>query len=57
MNILPNKQLLLNNPIQSTNYRMKEMCVDNKVQETIGYVYCPKWRNEKCVFVSTKKND
>ena len=29
------------------------MCVDNKVQETIGDVYCPSCRNEKCVYIST----
>ena len=31
------------------------MCVDNKVRETIGDVYCPTCRNEKCVYLSTKK--
>ena len=31
------------------------MCVDNKVRETIGDVYCPKCRNEKCVYLSTNK--
>ena len=31
------------------------MCVDNKVQETIGDVYCPTCRNEKCVYISTNK--
>ena len=41
MNLVPNKQLLLNVPIQSTNYRKKELCVDNKVREVIGDVYCP----------------
>ena len=30
------------------------MCVDNKVQETIGDVYCPTFRNEKCVYISAK---
>ena len=29
------------------------MCVDNI--ETIGYVFCPTCRNEKCVYISTKK--
>ena len=55
MDLLPDKQLLLNVPFQSTNYRKKELCVDNNVQETIGDVYCPTCRNEKCVYISTKK--
>ena len=55
MNLLPNKQLFLNVPFQSTKYRKKELCVDNKVQETIGDVYCPTCRNEKCLYISTKK--
>ena len=28
------------------------MCVDNKVRKTIGHVYCPTCRNEKCVYIS-----
>ena len=55
MNLVPNKQLLPNVPFQSTKYRKKELCVDNKVQETIGDVYCPTSRNEKCVYISTNK--
>ena len=55
MNLVPNKQLLPNVPFQSTNYRMKELGVDNKVQETVGDVYCPTCRTEKCVFISTNK--
>ena len=55
MNLVPNKQLLPNVPFQSTNYRMKELSADNKVQETIGDVYSPGCRNEKCVYVSTNK--
>ena len=31
------------------------MCVDKKVQETIGDVYCPTCRNEKCVYISIDK--
>ena len=38
MNLVPNKQLLLNVPFQSTKYRKKELCVDNRVRETIGDV-------------------
>ena len=55
MNLVPNKQLLLNVPFQSTKYRKKDFCVQNKVQETIGDVYCPTCRNEKCVYISTNK--
>ena len=53
MNLVPNKQLLLNVPFQSTKYRKKELCVDNI--KTIGDVYCPTSRNEKCVYFSTNK--
>ena len=55
MNLVPNKHLLLNVPFQSTKYRRKELCVNNQVQETIRDVYCPTFRNEKCVYISTKK--
>ena len=55
MNLIPNKQLLLNVPFQSTKYGNKELCVDNKVRQTIGHVFCPTFRNEKCVYNSTKK--
>ena len=51
MNLLPNKQLLLNVPFQSTKEGKKELCVDNKVQETIGDVYCPTCTNKKCVYI------
>ena len=55
MNLVPNEQLLTNVPFESTNYRKKELCVDSKVQEIIGDVYGPTRRNEKCVYISTKK--
>ena len=55
MNLLPDKQLFINVPFQSTKYRKKELCVDNKVRETIGDVFCPTCRNEKCVYISTNK--
>ena len=55
MNLVPNKQLLLNVPFQSTKYRKKVLCLDNKVRETIGDVYCPTCRSEKCVYISTNK--
>ena len=55
MNLLPDTQLLLNVPFQSTKYRKKKLCVDNKVQETIGDVVCPTCRNKNCVYNSTNK--
>ena len=55
MNLVPKKQFLLNVPFQSTKYRKKEMCVDNKLQETIGDMYCPTCGNEKGVYISTIK--
>ena len=51
MNLVPDKQLLPNVPIQSTKYRKKEWCVDNI--KTIGDVYCPTC--PKCVYISTNK--
>ena len=53
MKLVPSKELLLNVPFQSTKYRKRELCADNKVQETTGDVYCPTCRNEKCVYIST----
>ena len=55
MNLVLKKQLLLNAPFQSTKSGKKELCVDNKVRETIGDVYCPTCRNEKCFYNSTIK--
>ena len=55
MNLVPNKQLFFYAPFQSSKYGKKELCVDNKVLETIGDVYCPTCRNEKCVHISTNK--
>ena len=55
MNLVANKQLSLNVPFQLTKYGKKELWVDNKVRETIGDVYCPTCRYEKCVYISTKK--
>ena len=47
--------MLPNVPFQPTKYRTKELCVNNKVQETIADVYCPTCRIEKCVYISTNK--
>ena len=55
MNLVLNKQLLPNVPFQSTKNRKIELCLDKKVQKTIGDVYCPTCRNEKCVYISTNK--
>ena len=49
------KKLFYKVPFKSTKYRMKEKCVDNKVRETIGDLYCPTCRNEKCVYLLTNK--
>ena len=57
MNLVPNKQLLLNVPFQLIKYRKKKLCVDNKVQGTIGDVFCSTYGIKKCVYISTKKND
>ena len=51
--MVPNKQLILNVPFQSSIYRKKELCVDDI--KTIGDVYCPTCRNEKCVYISTNQ--
>ena len=51
--MVPNEQLLLNVPFQSTKYGKKEMCVD--IIKTTGDVYCPTCRNEKCVYIATNK--
>ena len=51
--MVPDKQVLLNVPFQSTKYRKRELCVDNI--KSIGDVYCPTCRKEKCVYNSTNK--
>ena len=53
--MVPNKQLLLNVPFESIKCGKKELYVDNKVRETIGHVFCPTCRTEKCVYISTNK--
>ena len=55
MNLVPHKQLLLNVPFQSTKCRKKQLCVDNKVQETLAVAYCPTCRTEMCAYISTNK--
>ena len=51
--MVPDKQVLLNVPFQSTKCRKNELCVDNI--KSIRDVYCPTCRNEKCVYNSTNK--
>ena len=51
--VLHDRQLFNKVPFESTKYRKKELCVDNI--KTIGDVYCPTCRNEKCVYISTNK--
>ena len=51
--MLHDKQFFNKVPFQSTKYRKKELSVDNI--KTIGDVYCPTCRNEKCVYFSTNK--
>ena len=41
--------------LNQPNLEKKELCVDNKVRETIGDVFCPTCRTEKCVYISTNK--
>ena len=53
--MLPDKQVFIIVPFQSTKYGKKEMCVDIKVRETIGDVFCPTCRNEKCAYILTNK--
>ena len=51
--MLHDKQIFKKVSFPSTKYRKKELCVDNI--KTIGDVYCPTCRNEKCVYISTNK--
>ena len=55
--MLPDKQLFIDGPFQTTKYWKKELRVDNKVRETIGDVYCPTCRNQKCVYLSTNETN
>ena len=53
--MLHDKRLFNKVPFQSTKFRKNELCVDDKVREIVGDVYCPACRNEKCVYLSTNK--
>ena len=55
MNLLPDKQLVLDVPFRLSKHRKKELFMDSKVQETIGDVYCTTFINEMCVCFSTIK--
>ena len=51
--MVPDKQVSLKVPFQSTKYGKKKLCVDNI--KIIGDVYCPTCRNGKCGYISTNK--
>ena len=51
VHLLADKQLFVNVPFQS----MGRIVCGQKVEETIGDVYCPACRNEKCVDLSTNR--
>ena len=51
--MLHDKQLFNKVPFQSPKYRKNELCVDNI--KTVGNVYCPTCRSEKCVYISANK--
>ena len=51
--MLHDNQLFNEVPVQSTKNRKKELCVDNI--KTIGDVYCPTCRSEKCAYLLTNK--
>ena len=53
MNLLQDKQFFTKVSFQPTKYENNELCVDNI--KTIGDVYCPTCRNERCVYISTNK--
>ena len=55
MTLVPDKHFLFMSRFNQPNIEKKELCVDNKVQEAIGDVYCPTCRNGKCVYISTNK--
>ena len=55
MNLLPHQQLFIIVSFDSTKSMRKELCVDNKVQETTGVVYCPLCGIEKCVYILTNR--
>ena len=55
MNLVPNKQLLVNASFQPTKFKKKELCAENKVGETIGDLHCPTCSIEKCVYITTNK--
>ena len=51
--MIHDKQMFNRVPFQSTKYRKRELWVDNI--KTIGDVYCPTCKSEKCVYISTNK--
>ena len=55
MHLVPNKQLLFIVPFQTSKNRKKELCMDRKVQKTIGGAYCATCSKEKFVYISTNR--
>ena len=53
--MLHDKQLFIIVPFQSSKYRQKNLCVDDKVRETFGDSYCQTCRNEMRLYFSTNK--
>ena len=51
----PTNNCSLMSHFNQPNIEKKELSVDDKVRETIGDVYCPTCRNEKCVYISTSQ--
>ena len=51
--MLNDKHLFNKVQFYSTKDRKKKLCVDNI--NTIGDVYCPTCRNEKCAYISTNE--
>ena len=55
MKMVPDKQFFSIVSFQSIRNRKKELCVDKKVQNLFGDVFCPTCSAEKCVECSAKK--
>ena len=55
MNLIPDKPLFFIVSFETSRYREKKLCADNKKLETIGDVFCPTLRKEKSVHISNEK--
>ena len=49
------RQTIVHSCLISINQVKKELCVDNKVQDTIGDVYCPTCISQKCVYIASNR--